>query len=111
MAKKVMKKFNGFEVIENTGSSEQVRENVAYKCGDEYRFCISVSSTNKKVVKAFGLTEEQTGDLEYYRTLEITYEGCKVRFFNDIWLTAVDDESVMTTMPFEAMKKRYKFLF
>ena len=47
-----MKKFNGFEVIENTGSSEQARENVAYKCGDEYRFCISVSSTNKKVAKA-----------------------------------------------------------
>lgn len=109
-----MKKFNGYEVIENTTSNGQVRENVAYKCGDEYRFCVNVNAAKgkaDKVTKSFGLDKVQIGDLDYYRTLLIEYNGCKVRFFNDIWITAVDDENVMTTMPFGVMKERYKFLF
>lgn len=106
-----MKTFNGFKVIENSTSTEQVYDNICYKCGDEYRFCVSVNNEKDKALKAFGLTEEQKGDLNYYRTLAIEHNGCGVRFFNDIWMTAVDDESVMTGMPFEEMADKYKFLF
>lgn len=106
-----MKTFNGFKVIENSTSTEQVYDNICYKCGDEYRFCVSVSNDKDKATKAFGLTEEQKGDLNYYRTLAIEHNGNRVRFFNDIWITAVDDESVMTGMPFEEMADKYKFLF
>ena len=106
-----MKKFNGFNVIENRASTEQVYDNTCYRCGDEYRFCVSVNNEKDKAIKAFGLTEEQKGDLNYYRTLAIEHNGSRVRFFNDIWMTAVDDESVMTGMPFEEMSEKYRFLF
>ena len=106
-----MKKFNGFNVIENSTYTVQVNDNTCYKCGDEYRFCVSVNNEKDKALKAFGLTEEQKGDLDYYRSLAIDFNGSRVRFFNDIWMTAVDDESVRTGMPFEEMAGKYKFLF